>query len=111
MAEAGDYPLLIRILAFVIAILDGIFSGKHPLVQDAIDHNTVGIGPVEDDMPPMLYAAQATTNIIAGSACLRAVGQHLATASEAGDVADRLVHAPGLEGVSADADQVGFSAT
>jgi hypothetical protein len=62
-------------------------------------------------MPSVLHAAQAATNITADSTRLGVVGKHLATRPEIGNVPDRLISAPGLEGVSADADQVGFSAT
>jgi hypothetical protein len=93
------------------SLLDGVSPGEHPLVQDAIGQNALGTGPVEDDMPAVLHAAQAATNIIADSTCHRVVGKHLATRSEIGNVADGLICAPGLEGVSTDADQVGFSAT
>jgi hypothetical protein len=93
------------------SFLDGVPPGKHPLVQDARDSNALGIGPVKDDVPSALHAAKAATNIIADSTGLRVVGKHLATRSEIGNVADRLISAPGLERVSADADQVGFSAT
>ena len=62
-------------------------------------------------MPSVLHAPQAGTNIIADPARLRVVGKHLTTPSEIGNVADHLICAPGSEGVSADAEQVGFSAT
>ncbi len=81
------------------------------MVQDTRDYNALGIGPVEYDMPSVLHAAQAATNIIADSTSLRVIGKHLATRSEIGNVADRLICAPGSEGVSADAEQVGCSAT
>jgi hypothetical protein len=97
--------------ALLSSLLDGISPGKHPLVEDARDQNAIGIVSVEDDMPSVLHAAQATTNIIADPTCLRVVGKHLATRSEIGNVADRLIYAPGFESVSADAEQVGFSAT
>ncbi|HEV8412456.1 MAG TPA: hypothetical protein VGQ49_02595 [Bryobacteraceae bacterium] len=80
-------------------------------MQDAIDQNALGTGPVEDDMPAVLHAAQAATNIIADSTCLRVVGKHLATRSEIDNVAYCLISAPGFEAMSADAEQVGFSAT
>ena len=80
-------------------------------MEDASNQNTFYIGAVEDDVPPVLHATQAATNVSAASACLRVVGKHLATASESGDVAERLIHAPGSEGVSANASQVGFGAT
>jgi hypothetical protein len=81
------------------------------LVKDARDQNARGVGPVEDDMTSVLHATQAGTNVIADSTCLRVVGKHPATRSEIGNVVNRLVCAPGLERVSADAEQVGFSAT
>ncbi len=62
-------------------------------------------------MPSVLHEAQAATNIIADSTCLRVVGKHLATRSKIGNVSESLISAPGFEGVSADAEQVGFSAT
>jgi len=73
-------------------------------VEDARDQNALGIGPVEDDMPPVLHAAQAGTNIIADSTSLSVVGKHLATRSQIGNVADRLIYAPGFEGMRADAE-------
>lgn len=80
-------------------------------MQDARDQNALGIGPVEDDMPSVLHAAQAGTNVVANPARLWVVGKRLATGLKIGNVADRLFYAPGFEGVSADAEQVGFSAT
>jgi hypothetical protein len=74
------------------------------LVQDARDQNAFGIGPVEDDMPSVFHSAQSATNVIADSTCLRVVGKHLTTRSKIGNIADRLIHAPGLEGMRADAE-------
>lgn len=73
-------------------------------MQDARDQNAIGIVSVEDDVPSMLHAAQSATNVIADSTCLRVVGKHLATRSKIGNIADRLIHAPGLEGMRADAE-------
>jgi hypothetical protein len=76
------------------SFLEGVSPGKHPLVQDARDPNALAIGSVEDDMPSVLHASQAGTNVVANSARLRVVGERLATTLEIGNVADRLVYAP-----------------
>jgi len=97
--------------SFLASFFKGVSPRKHPLVEDARDQNALGIAPIEDDVPSVLHAAEAATNIIADSTCLRVVSKHLATRSEIAKVADCLIDAPGLEGMRADADQVGFSAT
>jgi len=32
------------------SLLDGISAGKHPLMEDASDHNALGIGPLEEEI-------------------------------------------------------------
>jgi len=53
--------------------------GQHALVQDAGNQNAPGILPVKDDMPAAFHPTQAGTNVIAGSAQSRIIGEHLAT--------------------------------
>ena len=55
-------------LWFVIFAIDGVSFRKHPLVQDAGDHNTPTLLAVENGMPTMFHVTQTGADIITGPA-------------------------------------------
>ena len=79
-------------------------------MEDAGKQNSAGLLAVEQDMPAVLKAAQAGTNMLAKAAYRRIARQHLATILQFAEVAGGLGLAPFAEGIFADAQQVGFGA-
>jgi hypothetical protein len=83
---------------------------QHALMEDAGKQNSAGLLAVEQDMPAVLKAAQAGTNVLAKAAQGRIAGQHLATILQFVEVVCGLGLAPSAEGKFADAQQVGLGA-
>jgi len=64
--------------------------------------------PIKHDMTAMFHAAQAGPNMIAPAAQSRVFRKLLATAFQPVDIANGLVFAPCIQGVSADTHKVGL---
>jgi len=79
-------------------------------MEDAGNQDSARLLTVEHDMPAVLKAAQAGTNILAKAAQSRIAGQHLATILQFAEVACGLGLAPFAEGIFADAQQIGLGA-
>ena len=80
-------------------------------MQDARNQNAPVLLAVEQHMLTMLQTAQTRANVVTEPAQRRIISKHLATNLKLSDVADGLGTAPCAQGVSADAQQTGLSAT
>jgi hypothetical protein len=99
-----------REVSWEVASTGDMFFRQHALMQDTHDENAPGFLPVKYHMPAVFHSPQTGTNILAGAAQSRTIGQRLATRLQAFDVTYGLVFAPSVKGVGADLLQVGFGA-
>jgi hypothetical protein len=95
-------------LSFIVIIVHGVSFWNHALVQDAGNQNSLGFLAVKDNMLATLHSAQAAANILTASADLGIIGQHPAKCLQTVDVAERLIFAPGPQGINTDPQQIGF---
>jgi hypothetical protein len=83
-------------------------SGQHSLMRDTGDPYALGHPSKKDDMLALLLPVKAGADIFAGTPWHGIVGQFLATGFQLVEVTNRLVFTPGAEGISANAQQIGF---
>ena len=79
-------------------------------MQDAVDQDSIFSWAIEDDMAAMLKAAQARTDLFAGSSQAGVIGEGLEARFEFAEVFNGLRLAPGSKGECNDGRQVGFGA-
>jgi hypothetical protein len=106
-----------RICALVVGklfrrlfVADVPVLGQHSLMQDAGDENPFCNQAIEDHVAAVLHAAQAGTDIVAGAAQRRIIGECLTTHFQSIEVTAGLSFSPCSKSIVADCQQVGFGA-
>lgn len=79
-------------------------------MQDAGNQYAASRLAVKHQMPAVLHAPQAGTDIVTRTAQRGIIGQHPAAGLQTVEVADSLVFSPSAKGVCCDCQQVGFGA-
>ena len=85
-----------------------MFFRQHALMEDTGHQNALWLAPKKHHMTALFHPAQTGSDMIAGAARCRVVGESLATGFQVADIADGLAMTPSTQGVIGDVRQVGI---